>query len=71
MLVHSASTMTHNFFDFYDDGRLKATYRDAGAERVTYSYNSTGEVTATDATSRQVIMDFGIGFPTSHSGLVR
>ena len=52
---------THNYFTYDSHGRLIETHRDGGAEAVTYSYDSAGTVTVEDATSRQVILYFGLG----------
>jgi len=38
----------HQYFVYDPQGRLSEIYRDGGAERVAFTYNSTGKVTATD-----------------------
>ena len=42
-------TFTHQYFTYDAQGRLSSTYRDANAERVDFSYDSAGKVTATNA----------------------
>ena len=42
---------SHRYFTFDAQGRLASTYRDGNAETVTFSYDSAGTVTATDALS--------------------
>ncbi|HOX40204.1 MAG TPA: FG-GAP-like repeat-containing protein [Candidatus Brocadiia bacterium] len=40
----------HRYFTYYDSGLLRETFRDGEAEKLTYSYSSTGIVRITDAT---------------------
>ncbi|QKS29606.1 MAG: tandem-95 repeat protein [Candidatus Accumulibacter similis] len=40
---------SHRTYTYDSHGRLASTYRDGGAERITFSYDTAGTVTATDA----------------------
>ncbi|HUU84061.1 MAG TPA: CARDB domain-containing protein [Phycisphaerae bacterium] len=40
---------THAYYEYDADGRLSLTYRDGGAESVSYAYDSAGTMYATDA----------------------
>ena len=46
-------------YDSY--GRLSQTSNDGGAQAVTYTYDTAGGVTVTDATGRQTFLAFGLG----------
>lgn len=52
---------TSEHFAYFDDGRLKETFRGSGVERVTFAYDSAGGVMVTDATGRRTQLFFGIG----------
>jgi len=43
------SCCTRRYFTYDAQGRLSSTYRDGNAETVTFAYDTTGKVTATDA----------------------
>jgi YD repeat-containing protein len=40
---------SHRYYTYDSHGRLANTYRDGGVERITFSYDTAGTVTATDA----------------------
>jgi YD repeat-containing protein len=40
---------SHRYYTYDSHGRLASTYRDGGAETITFSYDTAGTVTATDA----------------------
>lgn len=40
---------SHRYYTYDVQGRLASTYRDGGAETITFSYDTAGTVTATDA----------------------
>jgi YD repeat-containing protein len=40
---------SHRYYTYDSHGRLASTYRDGGAEKITFSYDTAGTVTATDA----------------------
>lgn len=55
---------THQFFTYAADGRVESVFRDAGAERIRFSYDSAGTVALTDA------FDHSSRFYLDHRGLV-
>ncbi|NIR64256.1 MAG: hypothetical protein GWO10_10900 [candidate division Zixibacteria bacterium] len=52
---------TNSYFSYDSKGRLTGTNRDGGAEAVTFTHDSTGKVTAQDATGRKIDNYFGPG----------
>ena len=51
---------THDYFAYDDRGRLTETTNDDGAQKLTFSYDSSGGVTVTDATGRVTYLAYGI-----------
>jgi RHS repeat-associated protein len=51
----------HDYFVYDNRGRLVETHKNNGAEGVTYSYDSAGNVTVEDATGKQVTISLGLG----------
>ncbi|MGB2614010.1 MAG: RHS repeat-associated core domain-containing protein [Phycisphaerae bacterium] len=52
---------THDHFTYDEQGRLIEAHGDAGAESVTYAYDSAGTVTVEDAAGRLTALSFGLG----------
>ncbi|GAB1544710.1 hypothetical protein NUACC21_73860 [Scytonema sp. NUACC21] len=53
---------THRYFEYDTQGRLARTYGDVGAETVSYTYDSAGSITITNAdssTTKTLLNDFG------------